>query len=144
MKKVTVNNLEETVNLAKEFAKMLVGGEVVLLGGDLGAGKTTFTKAVLRALGVKDDVTSPTFTIMREYKGSQLQVYHFDMYRLTSGVEAQEFGMEDYIYSGEKNAVVFIEWADNIKDILKGEFLFVDIEIVDDNKREFSIERRYL
>ena len=81
-----------------------------MLGGDLGAGKTTFTKAVLKNLGVKDDVTSPTFTIMREYRGKKHKIYHFDMYRLTNGQEAKEFGLEDYIYSKNKDSIVFIEW----------------------------------
>lgn len=142
MKKLEVSGLNETVSLAKEFAKMLVGGEVVLLGGDLGAGKTTFTKHVLKSLGVKDDVTSPTFTIMREYKTKKFKIYHFDMYRLSSGVEAQEFGLEDYIYSGDKGAICFVEWSQNICDILKGEFLCVDITINDDGKRFFEISRK--
>jgi tRNA threonylcarbamoyladenosine biosynthesis protein TsaE len=136
-----VNNLDETTALAKEFAKMLVGGEVVLLGGDLGAGKTTFTKSVLRALGVKGDITSPTFTIMREYNGKKMKVYHFDMYRLTCGAEATEFGLEDYIYNKDRRSVVFIEWPENIKDILAGEFIKVNISIVEDDKRKFEISR---
>jgi len=144
MKSVIVNDLKETMDLAKKFAKMLVGGEVVLLGGDLGAGKTTFTKSVLRCLGVKDDITSPTFTIMREYKGKKFNIYHFDMYRMSSGAEAKEFGMEDYIYSNNNQSVVFIEWPDNIKDILIGDFIRVDISLIDDNKREFKITRSSL
>jgi len=139
MKKVTVNNLEETVNLAKEFAKMLVGGEVVLLGGDLGAGKTTFTKAVLRALGVKDDVTSPTFTIMREYSSKKFNIYHFDMYRLSSGSEAIDYGLEEFICDNSKNNIIFIEWSENIKEILNGKYIQVNIKLIDENKRKFEI-----
>lgn len=144
MKKIKIRSLDETKALAKEFAKMLLGGEVVLLGGDLGAGKTTFTKYVLECLGVKGEITSPTFTIMREYLSKKFNIYHFDMYRLSSGSEAQEFGLEDYIYSGDNRSICFIEWSDNIKDILKGDFLCVDIKLMEDGDREFEISRKAL
>ncbi len=141
MDSLIIKDLKDTNKFAKKFAKILKGGEVVLLGGDLGAGKTTFTKAVLRALGVKDDVTSPTFTIMREYQGKKFKIYHFDMYRLGSGQEAKEFGLEDYIYSKDKSSLVFIEWPENVKDILSGDFIRVDISILDENRRQFDITR---
>ena len=138
---VNVNNLKDTEMLAKKFSKLLRGGEVILLNGDLGAGKTTFTKYLLKYLGVKDEVTSPTFTIMREYRSSKFDIYHFDMYRLSSGEEAQAFGLEDYIYSGNKNSIVLIEWSENIKDILVGKFIEVNITLQDDGKRKFEIVR---
>ena len=141
MKSLIINDLKDTKNFAKKFAKILKGGEVILLGGDLGAGKTTFTKAVLKCLGVKDEVTSPTFTIMREYCGKKFKIYHFDMYRLTSGQEAKEFGLEDYIYSKNKNSIVFIEWPENVQDILVGNFIRVDISILDNNRRQFDVTR---
>ena len=141
MNSVIVNNLTETTKLAKKFVKVLVGGEVILLGGDLGAGKTTFTKAVLKSLGVKDDITSPTFTIMKEYDSKKFKIYHFDMYRMSSGQEAKEFGLEDYIYSRDKRAIVFIEWPENIKDILNGDFIKIDISLIDGDKRKFEITR---
>ena len=137
---VIVNNLKETEKLAKKFAKILTGGEIILLNGDLGAGKTTFTKCVLRALGVKDDITSPTFTIMREYNTKKFNIYHFDMYRLTSGDDAIEYGLEEYIYNSN-NAIVFIEWSQNIKDILNGKFIEINISLVDENKRKIEIIR---
>lgn len=138
---VEINGLKETEKLAKSFAKTLAGGEVILLNGDLGAGKTTFTKSVLRALGVKSEVTSPTFTIMREYVGKKFKIYHFDMYRMTSGQEAREFGLEEYIYSSDDRSIVFIEWPEKIKDILNGEFLNIKISLLDENKRKFEISR---
>lgn len=141
MKSLIINNLKETKKFAKNFAKILKGGEVVLLGGDLGAGKTTFTKSVLKCLGVKDEVTSPTFTIMREYDGKKFKIYHFDMYRLTSGQEAKEFGLEDYIYSKNKDSIVFIEWPENVQDILVGDFIKVDISILDSDRRQFDVSR---
>ena len=138
---IVVNNLKETDMLAKKFAKLLKGGEVILLNGDLGAGKTTFTKSLLKYLGVKDEVTSPTFTIMREYLCKKFDIYHFDMYRLSSGEEARGFGLEDYIYSGDRRTIVLIEWAENVKDILSGEFVEINIRLIDDDKREFEIIR---
>ena len=141
MEIVKVSNLKETAEFARVFAKLLKGGEIILLSGDLGAGKTTFTKYVLKELGVKDEVTSPTFTIMREYKSKRFNIYHFDMYRLGSGEEAREFGLEDYIYSNDTRSIVFIEWSENIKDILAGNFIEINIKLVEDDVRIFEIKR---
>lgn len=141
MENIVIRNLKDTESFAKKFAKLLAGGEVVLLSGDLGAGKTTFTKFVLKALGVKDEVTSPTFTIMKEYKGKKHDIYHFDMYRVASGEEAKEFGLEEYIYSRDRSSIVFIEWAENIEDILNGKFIKIDITLTTDGYRNFKIER---
>lgn len=141
VEKVIIKNLKETELLAKKFAKLLKGGEVILLSGDLGAGKTTFTKSVLRALGVKGDITSPTFTIMREYRAKKFNIYHFDMYRISSGLEAREFGLEDYIYSNDCRSLVFIEWAENIKDILSGRVIKINITINEKEERVFEIDR---
>lgn len=141
MDKVILKSLKDTEKFAKKFAKILSGGQVILLSGDLGAGKTTFTKSVLKSLGVKDEVTSPTFTIMKEYTGKKYKIYHFDMYRIGSGDEAREFGLEDYIYSKDPNTLVFIEWSENIFDILVGDFLKIKITIGDNEERIFEIER---
>lgn len=141
MESINIKNLKETEILAKKFAKLLVGGEVILLNGGLGAGKTTFTKFVLKALGVKDEVTSPTFTIMKEYKGKKFNIYHFDMYRIGSGDEAREFGLEEYIYSKNRKSIVFIEWSENVRDILEGKFIKINITLNEDNERCFSIDR---
>lgn len=141
MEKIILNSLKDTEKFAKKFAKILTGGQVILLNGDLGAGKTTFTKFVLRALGVRDEVTSPTFTIMKEYAGKKVKIYHFDMYRISSGEEAKEFGLEEYIYSKDKNTLVFIEWSENVLDILEGKFLKINITLGDNGERIFEIER---
>lgn len=135
-----VNNLKETQKLAKKFAKMLRGGDVVLLNGDLGAGKTTFTKFVAKALGVKEEVTSPTFTIMKEYDGKRLHLVHFDMYRLEDADESTGFGFDEYIKNRDYNVVVFIEWSERVRKLLDGDQIVVDIKRVDENKRQFSIE----
>ena len=141
MEVVTINNLKETEKFAKKFAKLLKGGEIVLLNGDLGAGKTTFTRQVLKAIGVKGEVTSPTFTIMREYSTKKFNIYHFDMYRIKSSDEVREFGLEDYIYSGDNRSLVFIEWSENIKEMLNGKFIEINISLIDDYKRKFEIIR---
>lgn len=141
METFVINNIKQTKKLAQSFAKLLVGGEVILLNGDLGAGKTTFTKFVLQALGVKDNITSPTFTLMHEYKTKRFNIYHFDMYRLSDANEATALGFEEYLYSEDKSSIVFVEWSENIKDILKGNFIKINIKLIDDNKRKFEIDR---
>lgn len=98
---------EETIQAAERFAAVLQGGDVVLLSGELGAGKTTFTKGIALALGVKEPVTSPTFTIIKEYKGEKLSLYHMDMYRLSG--DLTELGLEEYL--GKKDGVSVIEWC---------------------------------
>ncbi len=141
METFIINDLKQTEILAKKFAKLLRGGEVILLNGDLGAGKTTFTKFVLKYLGVKEVITSPTFTLMREYKTKKFDIYHFDMYRLNGGEEATNLGFEEYLYSNDSRNIVFVEWSENIKDILKGKFIEINISLIDDDKRKFEISR---
>ena len=116
---------KDTNKLAKKFEKKLKGGEVVVLNGDLGAGKTTFTKALCKALGIKENVTSPTFTLMNIYTSGRLPLYHFDMYRLEDESEAQELGLNDFFYS---NGVCMIEWAENIKNLLPKNLITINIE----------------
>ena len=98
---------EETIAVAKEFAASLKGGDVVLLSGELGAGKTTFTKGIALALGVTEPVTSPTFTIIKEYDGAPLRLYHMDMYRLSG--DLAELGLEEYL--GKEDGICVIEWC---------------------------------
>lgn len=136
-----VNSLKQTASLANKFAKTLAGGEKILLNGDLGAGKTTFTKFLAKAMGVKDEVTSPTFTILKEYQGKRFKLYHFDMYRLSGGAEATGFGFEDYLSDDENNSVVVIEWSEMVKDILKGDFITINISRINDTTRKIEILR---
>ena len=98
---------EETIAAAQRFAAGLQGGDVVLLFGELGAGKTTFTKGIALALGVTEPITSPTFTIIKEYRGKDLYLYHMDMYRLSGDIT--ELGLEEYL--GMKDGVSVIEWC---------------------------------
>lgn len=127
---------KDTSKIAKKFEKCLKGGEVVVLNGDLGAGKTTFTKALCKALKVKENVTSPTFTLMNIYTSGRLPLYHFDMYRLEDESEAQELGLNDFFYS---NGVCMIEWAENIKNLLPKKLITINIEKLGETSRKFEI-----
>jgi tRNA threonylcarbamoyladenosine biosynthesis protein TsaE len=140
MEQIYIKDLKTTKEFASKFAKMLKGGEIILLNGDLGAGKTTFTRYVLQFLGVKDNVASPTFTIMREYKTKTFNILHFDMYRISSSDEAIAFGMDEFIYNIDKNKILFIEWSENVKDILPQKCINVDIKLVNDNERMFIVK----
>ena len=136
--KFVCGNEEETKAVGEKFGCKLRGGDVVLLSGELGAGKTVFTKGVATALGVKESVLSPTFTIMNEYDGEKFKLCHFDAYRLRSGDEAIEAGVADEI--GERNTVCVIEWFENIKDILpKQGVKRVCINYAGEDKREIEI-----
>lgn len=127
---------KDTYNLAKKFSKKLKGGEIIILNGELGAGKTTWTKGLCKALGVKENVTSPTFTLMNIYESGKLKLYHFDMYRIEDQSEAQELGLQELFSSG---AVCVIEWAENIKDILPKNLITINITKINETKREFEI-----
>ncbi|MBO4554516.1 MAG: tRNA (adenosine(37)-N6)-threonylcarbamoyltransferase complex ATPase subunit type 1 TsaE [Clostridia bacterium] len=123
----------ETDELAEKFAESLKGGEIILLNGDLGAGKTTFTKGLAKALGVAEEVTSPTFTIMNVYSSGRLKLNHLDMYRVESEEELYELGVSESV--GEENAVTVIEW--NKLSSLDGRIISVDIKPLGETDREF-------
>jgi tRNA threonylcarbamoyladenosine biosynthesis protein TsaE len=114
MIRITHNDLE-TIAAGQEFAGGLQPGDVLALSGELGTGKTRFTKGVCRGLGVHDDITSPTFVILNEYTGGRLPVYHFDFYRLRSLAELSEIGFEEYLYG---DGICVIEWAELVKQKL--------------------------
>ena len=129
------NSLEQTKAIAKKFALGLKKGDVVLLNGDLGAGKTTFTQFVFAFLGVKDVVNSPTFAILKTYQG-RFTLNHFDTYRISTE-EAIEAGFDEVI--NDKNCINFIEWSENVAPLLPKTFKQVNITILDENKRIFEI-----
>lgn len=105
--KIISRSENDTFRIAAELAKTLRAGDVVLLRGDLGAGKTTFTKGLAKALGIAETVTSPTFNYVKEYDGGRLPLFHFDMYRVADVDEVYELGLEEYFYRG---GVVVVEW----------------------------------
>ena len=108
-------NERETMRFGRRLAESAKPGTVIALTGDLGAGKTTLTKAIAAGLGVQETVTSPTFTIVREYRSGRLPLFHFDVYRVGDIEEMYELGYEEYFYDG---GVCVVEWADLIEEIL--------------------------
>ncbi len=114
-KSIITHSEEETIAAAEHFSRKLLDGDVVALRGDLGSGKTHFAKGVCRGLGIREHVTSPTFTIVNEYIGGKFPVYHFDFYRLRSLSELKEIGYEEYI---NDEGVCLLEWADMIEEEL--------------------------
>lgn len=118
-KQVILANRAQTIALAKTLAPLLTAGDVLVLNGDLGAGKTTFTKGLAAGLGIQQVIKSPTFTIIREYQGGRLPLYHMDIYRLEEG-GAEELGLEEY-FAGDGVSVV--EWAQFIADELPADYL---------------------
>ncbi len=115
---------EDTEDIGARLAEQLEPGAVVAFTGDLGAGKTAFTRGLARGLGIPDRITSPTFTIVNEYEGGRLPLFHFDMYRLGSADELFDIGWEDYLRRG---GVCAVEWSENIADALEEDAVRVDI-----------------
>lgn len=135
-KKIVLKNLNDTEVFGKELAEGLVPGSVVAMTGDLGTGKTTLAKAVAKGLGVKEELSSPTFTVVREYRSGRLPLYHFDVYRVYDPDELFELGFDEYIHG---NGVCLIEWADLIEDLLPSERVDVKISF-GENEDERTVE----
>ena len=133
------NSAQETEALGERLAARLRPGDVIAYTGDLGAGKTAFTRGLARGLGVIDRVTSPTFTIVNEYEGGRLPLFHFDMYRLGSADELFDIGWEDYLARG---GVCAVEWSENVAEALEADCLRVDIRRGEqDNQRIITVTR---
>ena len=128
--KITTLNEHETAMIAENIESEKFPNMVICLNGDLGSGKTVFVKAFANALGIAEDITSPTFNIIKEYLNGELPLYHMDVYRIDDNNE--DLGIEDYF---DKNGVTIIEWADMIKDKLPEERLDIKIKIIDENTR---------
>lgn len=133
----TSKSISDTNAIAKELAQNAKPGDVIALVGEMGAGKTHFSKAFAKELGITSTVNSPTFTIMNSYEEGRIPLYHFDAYRIEDPDEMTEIGFEEFIYG---QGVCVIEWADIIKDILPTSFLLVKIETLGENERKIKIE----
>lgn len=118
------NCVDDTEALGEALARVLTPGSVVAFSGDLGAGKTAFTRGLARGLGIAERVTSPTFTIVNEYEGGRLPLFHFDMYRLGSEEELFDIGWEDYLARG---GVCAVEWSEIVRDALEPGCIRVDL-----------------
>jgi tRNA threonylcarbamoyladenosine biosynthesis protein TsaE len=134
IKEIVINNIQEMDDFAKKVGKTVFPGYLLCLEGDLGAGKTTFTKFLGASMGITDMINSPTFTIMKIYEG-KLDLNHMDVYRL-NGI-GMDYDLEDYIYG---DGVCVIEWYKNIIESLPEEKLVIEIKIIDEFKRLLKIE----
>ena len=130
------NSPSETEAVGAALAKCLKPGAIIAYRGDLGAGKTAFTRGLARGLGVKEPVTSPTYTIVNEYLGGSMPLFHFDMYRLGSEDELFDIGWEDYL---ERGGVCAVEWSENVADAMEKP-ICVCVEKLGDEKRRITIE----
>ena len=137
MKKFITNSNEETIILGEKLGNLLNKGDVVLLVGDLSGGKTTLTKGIGKSLGVERIINSPTFTIVKTYKGKKANLYHLDLYRL-DGLN-NDFDLEDYI---ETDGVCVIEWPHQVDELLPDEYININLSIKGLNEREITIDSK--
>ncbi len=134
---VTTYSPEETIAFAEKVGRLLRGGDVVAYRGGLGAGKTTFTRGLSLGMGLGDDVTSPTFALVNEYRGAHISLIHFDMYRINGGADLETTGFYDYM---DEYTVIAVEWSENIADALPKDCIYIDIKRVDDNTRTITLQ----
>ena len=130
------NSPEETEALGQKLGAVLKPGALIAYRGDLGAGKTAFTRGLARGLGSAMSVTSPTYTIVNEYTDGRLPLFHFDMYRLSSSDELWDIGWEDYL---ERGGVCAVEWSENVADALE-DAIWITLEKLGDETRRITIE----
>ena len=130
------NSPSETEAVGAALAALLEPGAVIAYRGDLGAGKTAFTRGLARGLGCTDLVTSPTYTIVNEYLGGRLPLFHFDMYRLASSDDLWDIGWEDYL---ERGGICAVEWSENVADAME-DAIYITIEKLGEETRRITIE----
>ena len=130
------NSPEETERVGAALGKVLPAGAILAYRGDLGAGKTAFTRGLARGLGYTEPVTSPTYTIVNEYLGGRLPLFHFDMYRLRSSDDLWDIGWDDYL---DRNGVCAVEWSENVADAMENA-IYVTIHKTGDTSRRIEIE----
>lgn len=133
----TTHSRAETEALGEKLAEMTVGGTVVAMKGDLGAGKTCFTSGFAKGMGYSGDVCSPTFAIVNEYRGGRLDIYHFDMYRISGWEDLYTTG---YFEALESGGVLIIEWSENIEAALPESYVTVTIERLSENDRRIMVK----
>ena len=130
------NSPFETENVGEALGKRLQPGTILAYEGDLGAGKTAFTRGLARGLGAKEQVTSPTYTIVNEYLSGRMPLFHFDMYRLSCADDLWDIGWEDYL---DRNGVCAVEWSENVEDAME-DAIFITIEKLGEDSRRITIE----
>lgn len=136
--KYKTHSAEQTIALGERIGARLTGGDIVAYTGGLGAGKTTLTRGISIGMGLGDNVTSPTFALVNEYRGKKASLYHFDMYRITSAMDLETTGFYDYM---DSDSVIAVEWSENIADELPDNAIYIDIRRTDDcdSEREITI-----
>ena len=130
------NSPEETEKVGAALGRILLPGTILAYRGDLGAGKTAFTRGLARGLGAAEQVTSPTYTIVNEYLGGRIPLFHFDMYRLRSSDDLFDIGWEDYL---DRGGVCAVEWSENVDDAME-DALYITIEKLGEGARQITIE----
>jgi tRNA threonylcarbamoyladenosine biosynthesis protein TsaE len=135
---VSTHSTEETEKLAVQIAKKIKTGNVLALYGELGSGKTTFTRFLVKALGLKSRVQSPTFVIARKYSDSELTLNHIDLYRLTSKEEALEIGIMEFL--ADNKAITVIEWPEVVETVLPESTIRINFTYMGENDRKISIQ----
>lgn len=126
----------ETIAFAEKLGKLIRGGDIIAYRGSMGAGKTTFTRGLCVGMGLPDDVTSPTFALVNEYRGEAITLYHFDMYRINGADDLETTGFYDYM--GE-DSVLAVEWSENIEDCFPTGTIFITITHIDENTRQITV-----
>ena len=135
---VTTHRVAETLAFGRKLATQLQVGDVVALTGELGAGKTCLTQGIAAGLGIREPVTSPTFTLISEHQGKKLPLYHIDLYRLDSAAQALQIGIEEYL---DSDGVTVIEWAEKIPELLPARAIHVRLDILENGARQIQCTR---
>jgi len=138
MKSISISNIAELSNVAKELLAFAEGQKFFIFEGEMAAGKTTFIKSLCEAIGVEDVVSSPTFSIVNEYESASGPVYHFDFYRLKNIQEAYDIGYEEYFYS---DYYCLVEWPSKVEELLPEAYIKVEITVTDNEQRLFKLTR---
>ena len=139
--KFNSNSVDETIEIAEKFAEQLKIGDTILYTGEMGAGKTHFTKGIARYFGIEKGVSSPTFALVNEYIGSEVNVFHFDLFRITTYDDLYAIGFFDYF---DRDGILAVEWSENISnlsDYLENVWL-INISKTGENTREITIKRK--
>ncbi|MDE6784561.1 MAG: tRNA (adenosine(37)-N6)-threonylcarbamoyltransferase complex ATPase subunit type 1 TsaE [Ruminococcus sp.] len=135
--RIVTKSAEETMRIAQKLGSLLKAGDMIAYTGGLGAGKTTFTRGLAVGLGLEDNVSSPTFTLVNEYSGRKINIYHFDMYRIQTEEELESSGFWDYDF---ENNIAVIEWSENIAEFLPANVIYIRINTLGLNEREIIME----
>jgi tRNA threonylcarbamoyladenosine biosynthesis protein TsaE len=130
------HSADQTMRLGSRLGRLFEGGEVVCLTGGLGSGKTRLVQGLGESLGVEEHITSPTFTLVNEYRGGRLVLHHVDLYRISDSASALAFGLDEYLYD---DSVCAIEWAERVRDIWPKEYLLISLRHIDETKRGVTL-----